>query len=77
LRIEDAVYTSTQGEKAAISGGGINGKKADEQAVQPRLALYRDRNMKPKYLLGGSLMVAAAAVLIVTGMTANTQNGKT
>ena len=29
--------------------------------------------MKPKYLLGGSLIVAAAAFLIVTSMTANAQ----
>jgi cytochrome c-type biogenesis protein CcmE len=29
--------------------------------------------MKPKYLLGGSLIVAAAAVLIVTGMMVNAQ----
>jgi hypothetical protein len=49
----------------------------DEQAFQPRLALHRDRNMKPKYLLGGSLIVAAAAVLIVTGLAVNAQNGKT
>lgn len=29
--------------------------------------------MKPKYLLGGSLMVTAAAILIVTGLTASAQ----
>jgi hypothetical protein len=41
LRIEDAVYTSTRGAKAAISGGGIDGKNAADLVLADLASMHQ------------------------------------